>query len=1097
MHSIRFRITAITIAEILTTILCIFLVSFSIIQTQSDTSSVEMMDLIAKDTRKSLEKYMDGIEQSVEMVAHIASDSLDSVVLIQSGIGGANSAERTTEQVERLDSYLAGYCNNIQTEFASVAGHTRGIVTYYYCISPDVSTTQHGFFYSRIGKTGYREREPIDARELDPNDKVHTTWYYTPIQRGRPSWVGPYKAHFLDEMSLCSFLTPVYKSGTLIGVMGMDLPMETITALVSSIHVYDNGYACLLDSDGTVLYHPNAEPGSTLDLPINEQVVGQEDNGNALIRYTADGEERQVSFTTLSNGMKLMIVAPVDEVNASSTQLMRTIPPLTVLIVAIIALLTMFVMRYITQPLLNLTAASRRLASADYNVELNYKGKDEVGALTASFKTMRSQLESYIDDLNRRIHADDLTGLSNQRYFFTIAAEERRRMLDEGRHPAILFFNLVGMKHFNRQYGFAEGDRLICAIAEVLASHYGVQRTSSFGQDHFAVITDDEHLERRLVEVFEDCAQANGGKSLPVSVGIYLYDLEDVVVSVACDRAKFACDQRRGTYFSGFYYFDAQMLEKVMVLRHVVDHLDQAIEERWIEVYYQPIVHAVSGRVCDEEALSRWIDPERGLLSPADFISGLEDSGLIYKLDLYVLDRVLEKMRLQEQLGLTVVSQSVNLSRSDFDACDIVEEICNRVDAAGVDRSMISIEITESIIGSDFDFMKEQVERFRQLGFPVWIDDFGSGYSSLDYLQSIEFDLIKFDMSFLRKLDDGDAGKVILTELMQMATALGVDTICEGVETEDQIRFLQEIGCSKLQGYYYCRPIPFEQIVKRYETGVQIGFENPDEAEYYGTIGKANLHDLTTVVREGDDSLQNIFNTLPMGILELQDDEVTFARMNHSCRLFILRYFGPRKAKPAMGQEAVDTLAAESFLGRYVQDCCAKGGRTMFNDRLPDGSLAHFIARRLGTNPISGKVAVAIAVLSVVEPGDGPSYASIVQALVRDYYKVYYVDLATDRYITYNSVEGSDELAEESHGEDFFYAARKDAMDRIDARDLPLFLERFTKEQMVGKLEAKGFFTARYRLADDEHPTYIDIKVTQLKGEGIHIVIGTSLKTMD
>ena len=149
------------------------------------------------------------------------------------------------------------------------------------------------------------------------------------------------------------------------------------------------------------------------------------------------------------------------------------------------------------------------------------------------------------------------------------------------------------------------------------------------------------------------------------------------------------------------------------------------------------------------------------------------------------------------------------------------------MDAAGVARDRISIEITESVIGSDFDFMKEQVERFQALGFSVWMDDFGSGYSSLDVLQGIKFNPLKFDMGFMRRLDESDAGRTILTELMKMALALGVDTVCEGVETEEQVRFLQEIGCSKLQGFYYCKPVPIKEIAERNRKGVQIGYENP------------------------------------------------------------------------------------------------------------------------------------------------------------------------------------------------------------------------------------------------------------------------------
>lgn len=970
MHSIRFKITAISIVVTLAAILCVFAASLSIIRAESNRRSVEMMNLIAQDTQKSLEKNTEGIEQAVETVANLASDTLDSVVLVQDGVSGGNKASssaRTPEQVAHLDAYLTRYCQAIRNGFATVASHTRGTITYYYCINPDVSIAEHGFFYSRVGKTGFAEREPLDARELDPNDIEHTTWYYTPIQRGRPSWVGPYKAHFLGEMLICSYVVPIYKTETLIGVLGMDIAVDTFVSQVKSISVYENGFACLLDESGHIIYHPDLPFGSTLNIPLDEDTFKQSNNGNELIRYTFDGEERQLSFTTLSNGMKLAIVAPVSEVNASSMQLVRVILPVSLVAIIVSALLTMMAMRFIIRPLLRLTDASQHLADADYNVELNYQSRDEVGMLTSAFKNMRTELETYIDDLDRRVHTDDLTGLPNQRSFFVIAMAAKNRLLEEGKSPVLLYFNLNGLKHFNRQYGFEEGDKLICAFADTLARHFGKDNTSRFGQDYFAVVSDGDRLEERLSELFKDCQSMNGGQSLPVSVGIYPCGLKEVGVSIACDRAKFACDKRRGSYVSGFCYFDDEMLSQVERIRYVINHLDQALEEKWIQVYYQPIVRAVNGKVCDEEALSRWIDPEEGFLSPADFIPTLEDAGLIYKVDLYVLDTVLEKIKQQVELGFAPVSHSINLSRSDFESCDIVEEICKRVDAAGIKRDRITIEITESIIGSDFEFMKEQVERFRSLGFPVWMDDFGSGYSSLDFLQSIKFDLLKFDMSFLRKLDDGDNGKIILTELMKMATELGVDTICEGVETEHQVHFLREIGCSKLQGFYFCKPIPLSEILHRYQMGNQIGYENPEESAYFEAIGRVDLYDLAAVANEDEGSLQSLFETLPAALLEIDGDAVAFTRTNQSFRDFMLRCYGLDLSERADDANTVHFTGEFTFMER-ARDCHEDGDRTYFDEVMPDGSSVHFLVRRIKTNPVTNVVALAIAVLSMSNP---------------------------------------------------------------------------------------------------------------------------------
>ena len=210
------------------------------------------------------------------------------------------------------------------------------------------------------------------------------------------------------------------------------------------------------------------------------------------------------------------------------------------------------------------------------------------------------------------------------------------------------------------------------------------------------------------------CIKLNGGNSLSLRVGVYPDSVEDVPVSIACDRAKMACDTVPKSNNSGFRVYSDKMRSELKRSRYILSNLDRAISEKWIQVYYQPIVRAVTGRVCDEEALARWIDPIKGFLSPADFIPTLENAGLIYKLDLYVVEQVLEKIRLLQSVGLPIVPQSVNLSRSDFDACDIVEEIRKRVDASGISRSMITIEITESTVGSNFEYMKELIEYYHQ-----------------------------------------------------------------------------------------------------------------------------------------------------------------------------------------------------------------------------------------------------------------------------------------------------------------------------------------------------------------------------------------------
>ena len=561
---------------------------------------------------------------------------------------------------------------------------------------------------------------------------------------------------------------------------------------------------------------------------------------------------------------------------------------------------------------------------------------------------------------------DNMTGLPSMTSFFELAKSKRRELQEHGIDSAILFFDLMNLKNINHRYGFAEGNRLICSVATILAAQFGAENCAYFAQDHFAAIAPDDGLRERLEAVMAQCATANEGKTLPIRIGVYPNRIESVGIDVACDRARLAANAWRKRKKSYYAFFDIQMLEEETNRQAIIDNLDTAIEEGWINVYYQPIVRSVNGKVCDVEALARWQDPIRGMLMPSTFIPVLEESMLIHKLDLCVVRQVLNHLKVCEEAGSQTAPVSINFSRADFDACDLVSEICKLVDAAQVDRKLINIEITESVVGSDCDFMREEINRFRAQGFRVWMDDFGSGYSSLDVLQSIKFNLIKFDMGFMRKLDENEDGRIILTELMKMALALGIDTICEGVETEEQVRFLQEIGCSKLQGFFFSKPQPVDTVIEYHRNHKLTGYENPEESSYYSLLCGVNLYDVGVIAREEKTSLQNAYNTLPMCIIEVRDDRTRFARTNQSYRDFFMRFFGLDLSN--VGPEFVKYDAA--FMKNVVRTCCEQGIRTFYDEKMPDGSIIHSFARRIGINPVTKTTAIAIAVLSVREPNE-------------------------------------------------------------------------------------------------------------------------------
>lgn len=272
--------------------------------------------------------------------------------------------------------------------------------------------------------------------------------------------------------------------------------------------------------------------------------------------------------------------------------------------------------------------------------------------------------------------------------------------------------------------------------------------------------------------------------------------------------------------------------------QYIKTHIDEALEKGWIQLYYQPVVRALSRTLAGYEALARWQDPVRGLISPAAFIPALEEIHAIHKLDLYMVDQICSLYGPRNDLGFPTVPISFNLSRLDFFDCDIHAEISRRVDRAGVPHGNLAIEITESVFVQDMSVIAPILDQFRQDGYSLWMDDFGSGYSSLNVLKDYAFDTIKLDMEFLRRFSD--RAKVIVESVIRMAKDLNIQTLAEGVETEAQAEFLRSIGCSLLQGFLFSKPFEMtrEKVVQK---DLGLIHETPEVRKYFDRAAQVDL----------------------------------------------------------------------------------------------------------------------------------------------------------------------------------------------------------------------------------------------------------------
>ncbi|MCR4955132.1 MAG: EAL domain-containing protein [Lachnospiraceae bacterium] len=560
----------------------------------------------------------------------------------------------------------------------------------------------------------------------------------------------------------------------------------------------------------------------------------------------------------------------------------------------------------------------------------------------------------------RENHYDLLTGLPNMSYFFTLATEGRNAMNKKGKTTAFLFVDIIGMKFFNSKYGMEEGENLIHALGRLLVHHFGLDCCGRFGRDHFVVYADAEGLKQKLTALFKDVKVANNKRSSPIRVGIYEDIYGDVSVSLACDRAKIACDQDKNTYVSSYHFYDEELRKKSMMRDYVLTHLDDALSEGWIQVYYQPIIRSVSGMVCNEEALARWKVPDGMNLSPGEFIRVLEDAKLIYKLDLRVVELVIAHMKEKEEAGIELVPVSVNLSRHDLFLCDMVKEISTRMDKAGLDHSLLNVEITESVTGVDVEFLKKVIIKFHRAGFKVWMDDFGSEYSSLNTLHEFDFDLVKFDIKFMKDVETSDKTKIILSQLIEMAAKLGVETIVEGVETAEQAGILLKMGCHKQQGFFYQKPLSIGQLVEVYTKGNGLIREKKQERSYYRTISMVSL--LKPDIKE-EGLIGTCFTMVPVGVIEYRDDEFYILRGNKTYVDFLYKADFVSDKKKLQNSQVLIRMPEPNFVAAVKKAVASDSWVELYNS-VENGIKSNVLLRKVSEDPVTKAVAIMIIVLA-------------------------------------------------------------------------------------------------------------------------------------
>ena len=452
--------------------------------------------------------------------------------------------------------------------------------------------------------------------------------------------------------------------------------------------------------------------------------------------------------------------------------------------------------------------------------QLNEKGEKRLKSYTYFYlDKFFGIIIGTVEDITEKFDQDILTGGYNRQGFIRHVDRILQESEDKTQY-AIVFFDIKNFKAVNELFGTEIGDMVLRKIyRDIRNSGLEPLVAAREDADHFICLVERKKL--NLDVLTEMCQQklTRDGKTLHLSskCGIFMIEEKNMSVNGMIDRAKIAKKYITDEFVQAYKIYDSSMKNAYIDKAELAGELEEGIEQGQFKVYFQPVVDAKTGKITAAESLIRWIHPEKGFISPGVFIPALEDSGHISELDMYVLKTVREFQEKRYQSGERTVPVSMNLSWMDFYDEKIMDWLNERVRSDTLPSSLCRLEITETSYAAIEADRNATLEALREAGVKILLDDFGSGYSSFGMLQNYNFDIMKIDMSFVRKIENNAKTRSIIRCIIEMAHSMGVKLVAEGAETQAQVDFLRDNGCDCIQGYYFYKPMPEEEFVKLLE----------------------------------------------------------------------------------------------------------------------------------------------------------------------------------------------------------------------------------------------------------------------------------------
>jgi diguanylate cyclase len=485
-----------------------------------------------------------------------------------------------------------------------------------------------------------------------------------------------------------------------------------------------------------------------------------------------------------------------------------------------------------------------RLAAGDLTTRIEIsEARDEIDAVIMGTNLLAEDLQIVYEELEQRVQArtqqlneahramqrmamtDPLTGLSNRSAFAAALSEAQNQEVEGKKRAAILLLDMDGFKAINDSLGHTIGDKVLETVAHRISGAVRDQdMVARMGGDEFAVlipgVTPAEAAvigNRILADVVEPMEIEGQHLRCGVSMGLRMADPGQSAEELMME-ADIAMYESKADGRGKLKLFAPEMLLARQMRNQLVGELKEAIAGSQLVLYYQPIIRLDTREIEGVEALVRWNHPARGLIMPDEFIPIAEETGMISDLGGWVLRTAVEQLKQWRGDPLTAshnFSMRINVSAADLQRLEFVEDVREALSAAGLDPSLLVLELTESAVIQGNDLDRYTLNSLRRLGVGLEIDDFGTGYSSISYLRQLPVDTVKVDRTLLSALGSDPSQPALLAAVLQLIKACGLNAVWEGIETAEQAEYLLGIGCTSGQGYYFSRPLAAAQLTEQ------------------------------------------------------------------------------------------------------------------------------------------------------------------------------------------------------------------------------------------------------------------------------------------